>query len=464
MSKFIIISAISVWLVHANVQALTQQSFIERLRASHPFFNQQALLGQIKHIEKRATTANEDWKITMDASYQNQDVRHISSITNYKKLNTRSIDVFAVKRNTHTGGDIILKHTWKEKSNDLSSTKNQFSVDYNHPLLRNKDGINERLNTDVAQIAIDKNTLERLEAEEAFILEKLKRFIDLEYAQQQQLINERRLILAGKELTLVGKKYASSVVEKVDVLLQQDSYQRSNHKLLQAQQDLTLLRHEIAITLNLSFDQAVADIDLYKLYNPKVMALKEFLSTHSRVLKIKDLERKILKRQLHSLKNKSKAKLDLKLGFTSTGENNNYSNSLKEQSPSWKIGLNLSYPIGGIENHSNISKANAQLLNLKQYRQEKLLNIYVQTKTLKEKIRLLGKMLQSSQKQIRIAKYRTVEEKKRYGNGNGQASFVINAQNNEQNTQLSYAQIARDYQKTVLAFKAGIDKLVKRTF
>jgi hypothetical protein len=63
--------------------------------------------------------------------------------------------------------------------------------------------------------------------------------------------------------------------------------------------------------------------------------------------------------------------------------------------------------------------------------------------------------------QINIAKARTIEERKRYDDSNGQASFVINAQNNEQSVQLSYAQVAKNYQKTVLKFKATIDQLVK---
>jgi outer membrane protein TolC len=52
------------------------------------------------------------------------------------------------------------------------------------------------------------------------------------------------------------------VVEKVDVLLQQDAYQRANQQLLQAQQDLILLRHEIAIILSLDFSKVVADVHL----------------------------------------------------------------------------------------------------------------------------------------------------------------------------------------------------------
>jgi hypothetical protein len=40
-------------------------------------------------------------------------------------------------------------------------------------------------------------------------------------------------------------------------------------------------------------------------------------------------------------------------------------------------------------------------------------------------------MMRFNQAQIKIAKARTAEEKQRYSNGNGEASFVINAQNNE---------------------------------
>jgi outer membrane protein len=98
---------------------------------------------------------------------------------------------------------------------------------------------------------------------------------------------------------------------------------------------------------------------------------------------------------------------------------------------------------------------------LTQYKQEQLLDLNVKAVTLKEKINLLMKMLKSNKKQIAIAKARTVEERDRYANGSGQASFVISAQNNEQNAQLGYAQVATNYQKAVLDFKATIDQLVQ---
>ncbi len=443
-----------------NVQALTEQGFVERLRTTHPFFNQQALSSKVKLIEKRATKANEDWVIALESLYQSDHKNSGDISTTTSNLDTASIGLSATRKYTNTGSDITLKHTWKDKSKSTDTTNNGFSLDYTYPLLRNKGGINDRLSGDVAQIAINQNTLQRLEVEEGFILGKLSRFIDLAYAQEQQSINERRLALSEKELALVKKKYNASVVEKVDVLLQQDVYQTANQKLLQAQQDLMLLRHEIAVTLDLDFEKVVASTDFYKIYKPSEIALKAYLSKNSRVLKINNLSQKILKRQLLSFKNTAKAKLDLKLGISSAGENTNYSKSLSNQSTTWKVGLGLSYPIGGIEADSNIKKTNIELEILVQSKREQLLDIYTQAKTLKEKIQLLEKMMHANQAQIKIAKARTAEEKQRYSNGNGQASFVINAQNNEQVVKLSYAQVAKNYQKAILEFKASIDQLV----
>jgi len=450
---FITIAAL---LTGLNVQAISEREFVEQLKSTHPFFEQQALSSQIKQVEKYLTNANEDWIVAIDSNYKNENASDVSSST-YNKLNTTSVDVSATRKLADSGSDITFKHTWKDKSKDVDTTRNKFSLDYTYPLLRNRYGVNDQLDGDVAQISIEKNTLERLEQEENFILKKLKRFVDLAYAQEQQLINERRLVLAGQELNLVKQKFAASVVDKVDVLLQEDAYQRAQQQLLQAQQDLILLRHEVAITLALNFDQVVANIDLYKIYAAKEVRLL----TDTRVLKITALDQKTLKRQLFSFKNESEAKLDLNLGLASEGENSSYSNSLENQSATWNVGLGWSYPLGGIKSSNNVKKAEIKLARLAQYKREQLLDINIQATILKEKIKLLMQMLKSNKKQISIAKARTVEERERYANGSGQASFVISAQNNEQNAQLGYAQVATNYQKAVLDFKATIDQLVR---
>ncbi len=444
-----------------NAYAMSESEFVERLQNTHPFFEQLNLGSQIKQVEKIATTAPEDWIIGIDTNYEDKDAEHISSITTYDDLATSSLDLSASKKVFDSGSDITLKHTWKEKSKDIDTTRNKFSLDYTYPLLLNKGGINDRLETDLSSINIEIDRLSKVEKAESFILEKLKKFIDLAYAQQRMVINERRLALAKQELTLVKRKFAASVVDKVDVLLQEDAHQSAKQQLLQAQQDLALLRHEIAIVLNVDLDKVVAEFNLFQPYKDKSNNLKKYLSVNARVLKEADLDKKILQRQLVSFKNESQAKLDLNLGLVSEGENTSYSNSLNNQSPAWNIGLGLSYPLGGTKSKSNIEKTQIKLTQLKAQKQEQLLNLHAQATMLKEKIKLLAKMLASNKLQIDIAKSRTLEEKDRYAKGNGEASFVISAQNNEQNAQLSYAQTAQNYQKSVFEFKASIDQLIK---
>jgi len=446
-----------------NIQAMTEREFIEELRNTHPFFDQQALSSQIKKIEMQATRANEDWIISVDGNYKNEDASDIMSVADnfYKKLDTTSIDLAATRKISKSGSDITLKHTWIDKEKDgVDIARNKFSLDYTYPLLRNKGGINDRLDTDIAQISIAQDTLEREEQEENFILIKLKRFVDLSNAQERQLIHEHRLSFAKQELVLVRKKFTASVVDKVDVLLQEDAYQKAKQQLLQAQQDLVVLRHEIAITLGTDFDQITTRTNLYRPYKLNEQYNKKQLLAKARVLKITDLDLKILKRQLMSLKNESKTQLDLNLGLVSEGENTNYSNALSDQSTSWNIGLGLSYPLGGIKATSSIKKAQIKIQRLMRYKQEQSLDLSIAITTLREKIILLSELLKSNQKQITIAKDRTSEEKVQYANGNGKASFVISAQNNEQNAQLGYAQVATNYQKAVLEYKATLDILV----
>ena len=326
-------------------------------------------------------------------------------------------------------------------------------------MLKDSAGINDLLANDLANIEAQISTLELAENKENFILEQLSKFIDLAYAQQQLLINQKRLELAKKELDLTQAKFAQSVVDEVDVLLQKDAYQRANQSLLQSQSDLALLRHEIATTLDLDVAQIKANFDLYKPYQMISADLKEYLKNNSRVLKKNALEQALIKRQLKSDKNSNQAELDLKIGFASEGEDANYSNSIDNQSNAWNIGLGLSYPLGATQSKATVSKTQIKLNKAKESAQQELLNIYSKARVLKEKLHHLNQILKSNQAQIEIAKARTLAEKNRYNNGNSEISFVISAQNNEQSIELNYAQVAKNYQKSVLDFLATLDQL-----
>ncbi len=273
----------------------------------------------------------------------------------------------------------------KASTSTLNTNRNKFSIDYVHPLLKNKNGINDRLSTDLASIDIQINNLDLIEKQEGFIKDKLKKFVDLAYAQQQIIINNQRLDLAAQELELVKEKFNASVVDKVDVLLQEDAYQGAKQQQLQAQQDLDLLRNEIAIILNIDVSNVSAEIDLYKSYTVINDNLNDYLSSKSRVLQITDLNHNLLKRQLKSDKNESEVELNLNLGIISEGEDTNYSDSISSQSPTWNVGFGLSYPIGGTKAKSNIEKTQIKITKLKQQRTRAALGYFCPGKSIKTK-------------------------------------------------------------------------------
>ncbi|NYT26846.1 MAG: hypothetical protein H0A76_02335 [Candidatus Thiodubiliella endoseptemdiera] len=101
-----------------GVQAMTEQAFVERLKEVHPFFKQQALSTDIKKIEKQATTANEDWIISINSTYQSEkNAKDAAAI--YDSLDTALIGISTTKKHAATGSEITIEHTWVKRIKTL---------------------------------------------------------------------------------------------------------------------------------------------------------------------------------------------------------------------------------------------------------------------------------------------------------------------------------------------------------
>ncbi|NYT52170.1 MAG: TolC family protein [Candidatus Vesicomyosocius endoextente] len=454
MKKHFIIFNIII-IICFNSKAMTQNKFIERLEGIHPFFTKLNLSLQIKEIDQQKTTANQDWLVGVKTNFNNVNIDN--------NLNTISVDFLATKKIVSSGADITFKHSWRQQNKNtttnIDTNNSKFSIDYVHPLLKNASGINDQLNTGLSSINIQISKLNIAEQKEAFILIQLKKFIDLAYTQERLIIDNQRLDLATQELTLIKQKFKMAVIDKVDVLLQEDAYHSAKQRQLQTQQYLNIIRYELSIILDINLYSVKAEFDLYKPYIINKDDLKQYLLANSRILKIADLNQDLLELQLKSDKSNSKAQFDLKLGIINENKNSYYTNSISNPSSSWSIGLDFSYPIGNIQAQSNIIKTQIMLAKAKEKKQEQLLNIYSKANVLKQKIKYLLEILELSKAQIKTAKARTVEERRRYNNANSQVSFVIAAQNNEQSANLNYIQVFKNYQESVLNFKEIIDQL-----
>jgi outer membrane protein TolC len=341
------------------------------------------------------------------------------------------------------GADVAINNTWSD-----GVITDIFSVNYTQPLLKNSGGINDKLDSDLSLIQIDINNLKRTQLSENFILSQLFKLVDLSFAQQQLALTTQRLELAQQELTLIKAKFAQSLVDKIDVFLQEDAYQRSLQQQLQAEQTLDLLKAELSIVLKMQAKFIHSDYNLYKKYQFNLDNLLMYLSNNTTEMKILKLEQNLLQRQLLSDKNNTEVQLDLKLGVSNANDDD------------WNIGLELSYPLGDTRAKSTLEKTHISLDKIKETSKEQLINLNIEASVLKKELGHLSKLLDSYKTRIKIAKARNLAEKKRYELGNSQISFVISAQNNVHEVYLAYAQVAVNYQKSLLKFKAVLDRLL----
>jgi len=427
-----ILSFSIILLCTSNALAMTQSEFVERLTSTHPFFTQQGLDQQVSQLNYTASTANQDWVLGSSLDSKNQLNNQISSGS-----------ISATHNLVDTGADVSITNTWTD-----ATTSDQFLVNYTQPLLKGFGGINDRLSSDLLRIKTEINSLKLKQSEEAFVLSQLFKLLDLSNAQQQLSLAASRLKLAGQELKLVKDKFVQSVVDKVDVLLQKDAYQRAYQQHLQAEQDLDLLKQELAITLDMPAKSMMSDYDLYQLYHSNVDDLPKHLKMYTTEMQTAKLEQAVLIRQLNSDKNNTQLQLDLKLGAG------------YDTDDIWNVGLGLSYPLGNTKAKSALEKTQIELMKAKENAAELLLKLTVKASVLEKKVAHLAKLLSSYQARIEIAKSRAQEEKRRYELGNSPVSFVISAQNNVQEVRSNYAQAALSYQKSVLEFQAAIDQLL----
>jgi len=427
-----ILSFSIILLCTSNALAMTQSEFVERLTNTHPFFTQQGLDQQVSQLNYTASTANQDWVLGSSLDSKNQLNNQISSGS-----------ISATHNLVDTGADVSITNTWTD-----ATTSDQFLVNYTQPLLKGFGGINDRLSSDLLRIKTEINSLKLKQSEEAFVLSQLFKLLDLSNAQQQLSLAASRLKLADQELKLVKDKFAQSVVDKVDVLLQKDAYQRAYQQHLQAEQDLDLLKQELAITLDMPAKSMMSDYDLYQLYHSNVDDLPKHLKMYTTEMQTAKLEQAVLIRQLNSDKNNTQLQLDLKLGAG------------YDTDDIWNVGLGLSYPLGNTKAKSALEKTQIELMKSKENAAELLLKLTVKASVLEKKVAHLAKLLSSYQARIEIAKSRAQEEKRRYELGNSPVSFVISAQNNVQEVRSNYAQAALSYQKSVLEFQAAIDQLL----
>jgi len=448
-------------LVSFNGYSMTQSEFIELYKSSHPFFKSQELESEIKQLNFEYYKGVEDWDLKILTKYQDIDnTGFIDASTEELEINT--LELSASRKFVDSGVDINLANTITDKTLDSSDRGNvKTSLDISLPLMKNKFGLNDRLDIDLAKIEIEKHLLDKFEKNEKSIAIALKTFIDLAFYEEQLKINQERFNLAKSEHELSTKKYKASVIDKADMLLQDVTLQNSKKQLIKSEQELAIIKEEIALLINIKSSLVSStNFDLYKIANIDLSNIKSYLVINSRELNSINLEKKLNERKISSYENKTLPNLDLDIGITSEGQKDNISNANSNQKTSWNVGLTYSLPIGQTQEKSELLKARKMIKQSELKYDELLIDLMTLGRKYSQQVDSLKEIINIEKKQILIANERSREQRENYNNGNGEMEFVISAQDSVQTARLNLAESVTQYQKLLIDIKALLDQLI----
>ncbi len=452
------IASIFCLFLSTNVIAITAEEFSSKLMQIHPFFLQLSLNEKVSLIEQKIARTYTDWNIQLGADESFSSGDDISSRL-YNNLYTTSYEVSALRKIANSGANVNLKHSWNR--NDKDSTvlnTNVFSIDYVMPLLQNKDGLNDRLAVDVADIELLANQVDLLEQAENFLALKLNQLVDLALKQELEKLYMFQLELSKQQLDLAEEKFSNSLIDKSSFLQEKDIYVKANQQWLQSSRELNILRKEMASLIDVKESEMVVEFDLFEEQNIIRVEPAVFVK-NSRPMQKLDFDKSKLQRQLETFENKTMPNVNLNMGFASQAEDEKYFSSFGNRDYSWNIGVDISYPLGVRKESLDVERAEISIAQLDAQRREAEINLEHQISYLLAQIDLLAELVEISLEQGELANEKVIEEKTKYDQARGQKSLLIAAQKNANLARLNNVQAAASYQKIIIDYRAATDQL-----
>ena len=441
-----------------NVIAITAEEFSTKLMQAHPFFLQLSLSEKVSLVDQKIARTYSDWNIQIGAN-ESFSAGDDTSSRLYEDLYTTSYEVSAHRIIVNSGANLNLKHSWNrnDKDNTVLNT-NVFSLDYVKPLLQNKDGLNDRLAVDVADIDLLSKQVNLLEQAESFLALKLTKLVDLALKQELEQLYMFQLELSKQQLDLAEEKFSNSLIDKSSFLQEKDTYTRANQQWLQSSRELNILRQELASLIDVKKSEMVVEFDLFK--EQTIMRVEPAVFVkNSRPIQKFDFDKNKLQRQLETYENKTMPKVDLTMGVATQAEDKKYFSSFGNRDFSWNIGVDVSYPLGVRKESLDVERAEISLAQLDAQRRETEINSEQQISYLLAQIDLLAELVEISLEQGELANQKVIEEKKKYDDARGQKSLLIAAQKNANLARLSNVQVAASYQKIIIDYRASTDQL-----
>ena len=446
------------FLISTNVSAITLSEFSERLIESHPYFVQLSLSEKSSLLNQKSLAAYTDWNIKAGASETFTGGEDVGSRL-YKDLYSTKYEIGATRKVDNSGASVNLKHSLTRNDKDSNANhSNLFSVDYTRPLLQNKDGLNDKLNLDLASIELMAKKVSLEEQAESFLASKLSKFVDL--ALKQEIVKNHKvsLDLAKEQLDLTEDKFKNSLVDITVLIQEKDNFVKAKQQSLQSNKELIIERRELANLIGLKESEMIVDMNLFEEQDLVSVDVREFVK-NSRAMQKYDFDKAKLQRELETNENKTMPNVNLNLGLSSLGENDKYFGSFGNRDYSWNIGGDISNPLGSRKELIAVENTEIKMSDVDAKRAEAELNSVQQINYLLAQVDLLSELVELYLEQGALADEKVIEEQIKFSEARGQKSLVLAAKINANQANMTNLQAAGTYQKIIIDYKSAIDQL-----
>jgi outer membrane protein TolC len=340
--------------------------------------------------------------------------------------------------------------------------ENSFSLSYTQPLLRNYKGKLDRLEYELAEYDEILANLQALENEENFLLRLATGFIDWALLMERRSIAEERLRLAEDERELTTSMQQANLVEQVDVLRSEDAVRLATQNLVLVNSQARAKRAELAVLAAMpGLWEREPDYDLYKLRElPSTDEATRSIEQNSRALLLLKSRAQQLERLGMGYRESGKPSINADLGLTLKGGDEAFANSLELSKPDVLLGVSLSHFMGAGAARSAVAETDLELSRIDAEIRLVRLELESQMQSLLIQLSDLIDVLDLNKDQIESAREKTAEERRLYEQGRSELNFVIQAEDNERNARLTYAENAAGFHRLYHRYLALTDLLL----
>ena len=451
--------------------ALDLGSFIDTTLKIHPKNEIYPIQLDLKDQNIIKSQSFTDWSLSQTTSVAHAKPAQSSSFTP-NKTETNTVSTQIGKSIWNTGGTVSFFNSLSQLNQDSRSLisngqsiklgnnnffENQFGISATYPLINNKNGELSKYNYSLTKLSKKSLEAQLLQDKERFVLGKIDIYLNWVLISKLEQLTLKRYKVAKKSLNLLEKKFKANLIDKVDILKQEDYIQNIKQELLKIEATKQSIKKEISLNTNLPLSDIIA---------PK-FKLSEPLEIYTNTSFSETLDNTIFSTthtsyELEELyyENSKKPKLDIDVSYALVGADSDFTDSFSLDKYSAYIGITYSRTLHNRSNQADIESTKLKMKELNALYETDKLRFNVEKEKLLVELNSFKNIVTVNKNQIKLALQTAKEEQKLYDIGKGNLSFVLQAQENVHQSEIRLLRTLLEVHTLTFKYLALTDQIL----